>query len=347
MFTTRAPGVAAVASIKQRAGKWQARVHRGSVTRSKTFLLKVDAVRWAREQDIELDRLSGGLPATGSEGFNCPTLGALIIRYKAEVTPTKKGAKQERYKLDGFLKHKLAIAKADDIKSTDIAAYRDERLQSLAGNTVKNELNLLSAVFKHAELEWGMRIKNPVKGLKRPPDGARSVRILDLKAVESLRAEALANKREDLSALIMLATQTGARLGELLSIQRADIDLELGFIRLQTSKNGEPRVLPLTPACSGAVIGTLSAGASPCLFPRPADHYKYAFSRLTKKCGVAWATFHSLRHLAVTRMLESGLSVTETSAISGHKTVHMLKRYTHHSHSHLRNQLIKGLSQQT
>ena len=194
------------------------------------------------------------MPATGSEGFNCQTLGALIIRYKAEVTPTKKGAKQERYKLDGFLKHKLAIAKADDIKSTDIAAYRDERLQSLAGNTVKNELNLLSAVFKHAELEWGMRIKNPVKGLKRPPDGARSVRILDLKAVESLRAEALANKREDLGALIMLATQTGARLGELLSIQRSDIDLELGFIRLQTSKNGEPRVLPLTPACSGAVI---------------------------------------------------------------------------------------------
>ena len=86
-----------MASIKQRAGKWQARVHRGSVTRSKTFLLKVDTVRWAREQDVELDRHSGGLPATGSEGVNCLTLGALITRYKAEVvTPEKKGAKQER-----------------------------------------------------------------------------------------------------------------------------------------------------------------------------------------------------------------------------------------------------------
>jgi integrase len=234
-------------------------------------------------------------------------------------------------------------AKADTIKSTDIAAYRDERLQALAGNTVKNELNLLSAVFKHAELEWVMRIKNPVKGLKRPPDGARSVRILDLKAVESLRAEAMANKREDLSALIMLATQTGARLGELLSIQRFDIDLELGFIHLRTSKNGEPRVLPLTPACSEAAIALLSAEASPWLFPRPADHYKYAFCRLTTKFGVEWATFHSLRHLAVTRMLESGLSVTETSAISGHKTVHMLKRYAHHSHSHLRRQVLDRL----
>ena len=104
MFTTRAPEVAAVASIKQRAGKWQARVHRGSVTRSKTFLLKVDAVRWAREQDIELDRLSGGLPATGSEGFNCPTLGALITRYKAEVTPNEKGRKTRKIQTRWILK---------------------------------------------------------------------------------------------------------------------------------------------------------------------------------------------------------------------------------------------------
>jgi hypothetical protein len=92
MFTARAPEVAAVAGIKQRAGKLQARIHGGSVTRSKTFLLKVDAVRWAREQDIELDRLSGGLPATGTEGAMCSTLGSLIVRYKVEVTP-KKGCK--------------------------------------------------------------------------------------------------------------------------------------------------------------------------------------------------------------------------------------------------------------
>jgi hypothetical protein len=82
------------------------------------------------------------------------------------------------------LRHKLATTKADTIKSTDIAAYRDERLQALAGNTVKNELNLLSAVFNHAELEWGMKIKNPVKGFKRTPDGARSVPVfLDLMKV--------------------------------------------------------------------------------------------------------------------------------------------------------------------
>jgi integrase len=336
-----------MACITQRGGKWQARVHRVGMTRSKTFLLKTDAVRWGREQDIQLDRLLEGLLGQSTGESDCPSLGELIVRYKASVTPQKKGAKQEGYKLDGLLRHRLATLRADSIKSTHIAAYRDERLKALAGNTVKNELNLLSAVFHHAEVEWGLPIRNPVKGLKRPTDGARTVRIPDITQVKSLREAAAAIGRADLSTLILLASETGARLGELLSVKSADIDLQLGFIQLGTTKNGEPRVLPLTPMGCKAIWQLLAARECHKLFEHSPDHYKYAFKQLTRRCHLEWATFHSLRHLAVTRMLEAGLSVTEVSAISGHKTVQMLKRYTHHRHTHLRNKLIATLGEQS
>src|SRR5690606_29181435 len=39
--------------------------------------------------------------------------------------------------------------------------------------------------------------------------------------------------------------------------------------------------------------------------------------------------FHDLRHEAVSRLVEAGLSDQEVSAISGHKSMQMLKRYTH------------------
>ena len=47
------------------------------------------------------------------------------------------------------------------------------------------------------------------------------------------------------------------------------------------------------------------------------------------KLGMPDLRFHDLRHEAVSRLVEGGLSDQEVSAISGHKSMQMLKRYTH------------------
>ena len=39
--------------------------------------------------------------------------------------------------------------------------------------------------------------------------------------------------------------------------------------------------------------------------------------------------FHDLRHEATSRFVEAGLSDQEVSSITGHKSMQMLKRYTH------------------
>ena len=54
-----------------------------------------------------------------------------------------------------------------------------------------------------------------------------------------------------------------------------------------------------------------------------------AWSRLKKKHNIEGLRFHDLRHEAISRMFDEGLTVPEVASISGHRTVSMLFRYAH------------------
>ncbi|MGB5614379.1 MAG: tyrosine-type recombinase/integrase [Sedimenticolaceae bacterium] len=47
------------------------------------------------------------------------------------------------------------------------------------------------------------------------------------------------------------------------------------------------------------------------------------------RAGIEDLRFHDLRHEATTRLFEKGLNIMEVASITGHKDLHMLRRYTH------------------
>ena len=53
------------------------------------------------------------------------------------------------------------------------------------------------------------------------------------------------------------------------------------------------------------------------------------FKNACNACGIEDFRFHDLRHEATTRLFEKGFKEMEVAAITGHKTLVMLKRYTH------------------
>ncbi len=53
------------------------------------------------------------------------------------------------------------------------------------------------------------------------------------------------------------------------------------------------------------------------------------WQEIKRKQGIIDFRFHYLRHEAASRFVEAGFSDQEVSAISGHKSMQMLKRYTH------------------
>ena len=65
------------------------------------------------------------------------------------------------------------------------------------------------------------------------------------------------------------------------------------------------------------------------IFPTTDYAVRHAWDRLVKRAGIVDLRFHDLRHEAVSRFFEMGLSVPEVALISGHKDYRMLARYTH------------------
>ena len=151
--------------------QWQARVrHKGHPTKSRTFLYKEDAERWARATERELETL-GFVDRREAERT---TLRQLLERYRREITPRKKSAVIESVKIDVILKDAaLAEKKMSALGSSDIAAWRDRRLQAVTGATVNREIDVLSTAINHARREWNIHIENPIP-LVRRPDKARA-----------------------------------------------------------------------------------------------------------------------------------------------------------------------------
>src|SRR5687768_7261955 len=121
-----------MASIRQRAGRWQARVtRRGFVPETKTFTSKENAARWARSIEAEIDQ---GAFASRSEAERT-TLAGLIKRYVKEVSPTKRGGRDEAIRLNAMMRTRLAKLTMAALSAKAVAQYRDDRLRTVVPAT--------------------------------------------------------------------------------------------------------------------------------------------------------------------------------------------------------------------
>jgi hypothetical protein len=115
-----------MATIRRLRGKWQAQARRkGLPPKAKSFVSKVDAEKWAYSLEAELDR-AGVLPDTRlAEQM---TVRELLDRYLCEITPHKRSASTETYRIKALMQRDIAHRTLAMLSSADVAAYRDARL---------------------------------------------------------------------------------------------------------------------------------------------------------------------------------------------------------------------------
>src|SRR6266568_1613980 len=154
-----------MASIRRRGAAWQAQVRRqGLRPLTRTFRFKADAELWARQREAEIDR--GDLPKD-YRALRSVALSSLLERYRDTVTPKKRGAAEERYKLRILLAHPIAQQSLEKLSASQLAEYRDERLGLVTAATVRRELAVLQHCLEIARNEWGLPIReNPLSKLK-------------------------------------------------------------------------------------------------------------------------------------------------------------------------------------
>ena len=231
-----------MATFRKRGSSWHVQVRRnGQPTSSRSFRLKSDAELWARQVEQRLD--CGDLPVD-RRMLRSTTLSDLLKRYRDNVTPTKRGAAEERYRLAGFLNHPMASLQIGKLTSAVIADYRDERLLSVQGATVRRELALLRHVLVVSHNEWGIPIEaNPVSLVSMPsvPEGRQ--RRLQAGELERLVEGCKKGRTPLLESVIQLAIETGLRRGELLNIHWQELDLKKRTLLVPVTKNGHARTI--------------------------------------------------------------------------------------------------------
>lgn len=313
-----------MASILKRGPyQWQVKIRKkGWPKQTRTFETYEDAARWARKIESEMD---DGIFVSRKEAESTTLLEALE-RYSKEKTPHKKGADQELHRIKHFKNSALASRFLSSIRSTDIAQYRDQRLaEGKSPYTVNNELILLSGLFNVARKEWGMEsINNPVAKVSRPKQPAGRDRRL-MPGEEEKLLNALGRT---LKPLFQIALETAMRQGELLSLEWKHIDLNKQVAHLPETKNDDSRNVPLS-SKAVAVIKNLPRRIDGKVFGVSGAHVSKSFRETCQKLNIEDLRWHDLRHEATSRLFEKGLNPMEVASITGHKTLQMLKRYTH------------------
>ncbi|CAA7626393.1 conserved hypothetical protein [Magnetospirillum sp. UT-4] len=302
---------------------------KGIKPRSKSFDRKNDAEKWARDLEAEIDRCAY-LPDT--KPAETLTLSKLMTRYLAEVTPTKRGAAVETTRIRAMLKRDIMHRTLALLTSADLCAYRDERLKAVAAATVVREINTISHALDTAMKDWGIYLPmNPCKLVRRPAVSRGRDRRLEGDEEQRLMAACERGRITWLKPMVVLAIETGMRRGELLSMRWDEIDLDRRVVHLPITKNGSSRDVPLSSVAVATLKG-LHDGPDrhpDVVFSVSPNAVRLAWERLRTRAGLRDMNFHDLRHEGVSRLFEKGFDVMEVSAISGHKTLSMLKRYTH------------------
>lgn len=331
-----------MATIRKRGDlQWEVRVrHKGHPTQSKTFCTKAEGEAWAAVIESEMAR---GVFISRTEAERV-TLAECLQRYLSEVTPSKRGAASERSRIGTLLQHPLSHAYMASVRSTDLAKFRDDRLKKVSAASVTRELTIIGHVFNVAIREWGMEsLSNPVAAIRKPQQPRGRDRRLHEGELERLLA---ASHSPELQAAVLLALETGMRRSELTSLIWRKVNLKSAVIRLDETKNGESRAVPLSSAAirvlealprrlDGQVFGLTGESLSQA-FERARDRARKKYQEECKAAGQKPAAdflvdlrLHDLRHEAASRFFEKELNVMEVAAITGHKDLRMLKRYTH------------------
>jgi integrase len=107
-----------------------------------------------------------------------------------------------------------------------------------------------------------------------------------------------------------------------------NVDLQKRTATLPMTKNGTARVVPLSSVAVDVLRG-MPRSLDGRVFGTTYEAIHLSFTRACKRASIEDLRFHDLRHEATSRLFEKGLNPMQVAAITGHKTLQMLKRYTH------------------
>lgn len=267
-----------------------------------------------------------------------------------------KGKDGDTYEFEHIKGGREKIKYLSDIHPFMVQQFKHERKKDkvgvtgreVSGCTVNKSLKVLSNMFRLAK-KWKMAKENPAEDIDRFKEKPDDVTVLDVEREREFFKAIERNSRiRYLNGIAHLAIYTGMRLREILDLEKDRVDLKGMVLKLEDTKNGEKREVPLTMNLTKILEEAINRVSknNPYVFPSPRTGKPYtsidkAFKAAMKEAGFDHYKFHWLRHSFASRMAEEGLDEKTTMEIGGWKTNSMVKRYTHPSIEHKRRAIEK------
>lgn len=326
-----------MAAIRKRRGPggrtvWQAQIiKKGYKPLYGTFDTKAEAQIWAKKHESAMEHRTF---VSSVEAENT-TLAQALERYRVEVSSKKKSASREKFTIKIWSESPLGPRTLASIRGKDIAKSIDDmQARGLGPHSIRIYLALLSHLFNVARTAWGMEsLTNPVELVKGRRPKLPPGRDRRLAAGEYERLMAVCDSRGDsrMASIITWAVETAMREAEISYMRWERIDWKTRVLAVpwEETKTSEARGVPLSNVAVDILelVGVQKEG----LVWRgiTANSIAHAFEDICKRAGIVGLRFHDLRHEATTRLFEKRLQDMEVAAITGHKTLQMLKRYAH------------------
>jgi integrase len=199
------------------------------------------------------------------------TLQAFTDRWLAHLTVLGRDARTvERYgellhghvlpTLGGVPLRELAPAHLSDLYARLLrSGRRDGRPGGLAPRTVGHVHRAVHRMLKQA-VRWQLIARNPAADLELP--SVPKAEMVTLTRDQARRLLDAAAARPLMYWLVLLGVATGARLGELLALRWADIDLDAGTVRIGASRRMVGGRMEVKPPKTAAGVRTVTLGQS-------------------------------------------------------------------------------------
>jgi len=323
-----------MATIRKRGTSWQAIVKRkGLPIQRKNFKTKAPATAWARRIETSMD--NGSWIDTRAQGshFIDQIIDNLIFsyeRFELEVCGPKLG------QLNMLKKHFQGWS-IHDLTADDILDFAANRRKEVAASTLQYQMYYFKQAITHSRIRTEVdAIDIAITELKKKKmimGSEERDRRLEKGEYELLMG-GVGTQSRYLAAAIDIAIESGMRQGEIHALKWSMIDFDKGVITLwrknKSAVGGKKKAkIPLLKGVRAALLRHQNVlGKDDVLFEvECAASISDAFAKLRKKVGIHGLTFHDLRHEALSRMFESGMSVAQVRLVSGHSSLDQLSRY--------------------
>lgn len=328
---------------------------KGHPPASATFDRLTDAKQWAAQTEAEI-RAGRYFQTVAAKRV---TVAKMIDRYLKEYLPTSSIRTKYNTRLHlAYWRAELGAYTLADIDAERITAARAKLLsrpvranpddeaaeaKTMAPATANKYMASLRHCFNIGRRMFSIKIENPCRDIPKLGEPRGRVRFLSDDERDALLRECRAHSPL-LYTVVVVALSTGARRGELLNLRWPDIDMKRGMMTFQETKNGERRTVPIVGVAHKLLTKHRKVRRidTDLVFPgdtgKPIEVAKM-FREACERAGIKDFRFHDLRHTAASYIAMNGGTLAEIAEVLGHKTLQMVRRYTHLTEGHTRGVL--------